>query len=79
MEVAVYKSARRPDTYLLVPEADALARVPEALLEHFGSPSHSFTFTLTNESTLQRVDVSTLREQLTQDGYYLQLPPPETP
>ena len=78
MEVAVYKSARRPDTYLLVPEADALARVPEALLEHFGSPSHSFTFTLTEESTLQRVDVPTLRERLAEEGYYLQLPPPET-
>ena len=78
MEVAVYKSARRPDTYLLVPEADALARVPEALLEHFGSPNHSFTFTLTEESTLQRVDVPMLRERLAEEGYYLQLPAPET-
>lgn len=79
MEVSVYRSARRLDTYLLVAEADALERVPEALLEHFGEPSLSFTFTLSPESSLQRVDYDTLCQRLRDEGFYLQLPPPDLP
>ena len=77
MEVSVYRSLRRQDTYLLVPEADALENVPEPLLEHFGEAHFSFTFTLTDNRSLQRIDPQALREQLDTAGYFLQLPPPE--
>ncbi|MCP5183652.1 MAG: YcgL domain-containing protein [Pseudomonadales bacterium] len=76
MEVHVYRSRRRMDTYLLVPALEQLARVPEALLGHFGEPELSFTFTLTAERSLQRIDGAELLARLAEQGFYLQLPPP---
>ncbi len=78
MEIAVYRSSRKKDTYLLLRAEDDLAEVvPDALMGQFGEATHSFSFTLTSESTLQRIDHETLRKRLEDDGFYLQLPPPE--
>ena len=78
MEISVYRSDRKPDTYLLVRVEEGLSRVPETLLKTFGTPSHSFDFTLDDGKQLQRVEPDVLKAQLTESGFYLQLPPPET-
>ena len=75
MEVAVYRSSKKVDTYLLVPAAESLARVPEALFELFGEAIFSFQFTLGAERRLPRIDASELQTRLSSTGYYLQLPP----
>ncbi len=76
MEVAVYRSSKRIDTYLLVPIEDALSKVPEALLEHFGEAIFSFQFTLGGGRRMPRIDARELDRKLREVGYYLQLPPP---
>ncbi len=77
MEVEVYKSRRRPDTYLLVQAEEGLSRVPEELTIHFGEAELSFRFTLTEERRLARIDPVELRSRLVQTGYWLQIPPPQ--
>ncbi len=77
MEVSVYRGSKKKDTYILVREEDALERVPEALLSQFGEAALSFSFTLTDERKMPRVDPVELRLRLIEDGFYLQLPPPE--
>ncbi|UTA48926.1 YcgL domain-containing protein [Simiduia sp. 21SJ11W-1] len=73
----IYKSPKDPDMYLYVRKTEGLARVPEALLEKFGKPSHVMTLLLRDGRKLARVDVDKVRAALTERGFYLQLPPPK--
>ncbi len=76
MEVAVYRSSKRIDTYLLVVVEEALSKVPEALLAHFGEAIFSFQFTLGADRKMPRIDAGELDRKLREVGYHLQLPPP---
>jgi uncharacterized protein YcgL (UPF0745 family) len=74
---SIYKSPRRDEMYLYVLRADALKRVPEALLTAFGQPLHAFDLVLTPERDLAREDIHQVLENLHTQGYHLQMPPPE--
>ena len=63
--------------YLYVLRADALKRVPEALLVAFGVPQHAFDLVLLPERALAREDITKVLENLDNQGYHLQMPPPE--
>ncbi|BFM15263.1 YcgL domain-containing protein [Maricurvus nonylphenolicus] len=71
----IYKSPKDNDMYLYVKKQEGLERVPEALIERFGKPTHVMTLVLTPGKKLARVSVEKLIEQLDQSGFYLQLPP----
>jgi len=77
MLCAIFRSPRRADTYLYVPHPADFAKVPEPLLETFGTPKHVMTIALTKERRLARISVTELIQHLEQSGYYLQLPPPQ--
>ncbi|MBC3412946.1 MULTISPECIES: YcgL domain-containing protein [Pseudomonas] len=74
---SIYRSPRKAGMYLYVLKADALARVPEALLPIFGTPLHAFDLVLTPERKLAREDIVKVLENLDSQGYHLQMPPPE--
>ena len=76
---SVYHSSKKTGMYLYVLRADALKRVPEALLELFGKPKHAFDLVLTPERTLVREDITEVLQSLDSQGYFLQMPPPEDP
>jgi len=63
--------------YLYVNRQEALERVPEALLAAFGTPVHAFDFVLTPERKLAREDITKVLANLEQQGFHLQMPPPE--
>ena len=75
MPVFVYKSLRKPDTYLYLPKADAFASLPEAV----GAPLQPWQFVLefelAPEKRLPRVDAAVLRANLDAQGFHLQFPP----
>lgn len=71
----VYRSPRRAGLYLYVDAAEGLARVPEALLERFGTPVKVLSFELTPERRLARVEAAAVLAALDAQGYFLQLPP----
>ena len=74
---SIYKSPRKREMYLYVDKREALARVPEALLSAFGAPQHAFDLLLTPERKLAREDIAKVLENLDNQGYHLQMPPPE--
>ena len=74
---SVYHSSKKMGMYLYVLRADALRRVPAPLLELFGAPKHAFDLVLTPERTLVREDITQVLRNLDEQGYHLQMPPPE--
>ena len=77
MLCAIYKSPVKADTYLYVERRDDFAKVPEKLLVTFGQPQFVMLVDLNKRQKLALVEVERLEQQLQQQGFYLQLPPPE--
>ena len=76
---SIYKSSKKDEMYLYVLKSDGLKRVQEALLSIFGKAIHVSDMILTSERKLARVDVEQVLAQLTEQGFYLQMPPPPEP
>jgi uncharacterized protein YcgL (UPF0745 family) len=69
----IYRSSRKPDTYLYIADKDDFSVVPGDLLRVFGLPEFSFSFDLTQERELTREDSVEVLENLENQGYHLQL------
>ncbi|AYC33679.1 hypothetical protein D3880_15530 [Pseudomonas cavernae] len=74
---SIYRSTRKREMYLYVLRADAMSKVPEALLSAFGTPQHAFDMILTPERQLAREDIQQVLDNLDKQGFHLQMPPPE--
>lgn len=77
MLCAVYKSPKKKLTYLFVTKRDDFSSVPDALLATFGSPQLISLINLANRDKLAFSDINTVKDRLNEQGYYLQLSPPE--
>ena len=77
MECIVYRSERRPDTYVYVADAAALTRLPPELTRALGKLSEALRFELTPTRKLAREDAARVLANLQQLGYHVQFPPPE--
>ena len=75
MHAFVYRSGRKPDTYLYLREKDAFAGVPEAVRLPLGVLTFVLDVELTPERKLARADASVVRANLERLGYHLQQPP----
>ncbi|GAA0660802.1 MULTISPECIES: YcgL domain-containing protein [Rheinheimera] len=76
MLCVIYKSPKLDQTYLYVLRRDDFSAVPEALLKTFGKPQLVTLVNLATKSKLAHADIDKVRAQLTEQGFYLQLPPP---
>ncbi|CAN5131144.1 YcgL domain-containing protein [soil metagenome] len=74
MHAHVYKSRRKPDTYLYLRERDAFGLVPEALCASLGVLEFALAVELTPGRKLARADADVVRSNLERLGYYLQAP-----
>ena len=79
MEVAVFKAARRPDTFLFLPEGLPLNEWPDGLEEIFMPAEKVLSLTLTAEQPLAAQTATRVMEEITVKGYFLQLPPQSSP
>ncbi len=77
MLCAVYKSPKKKLTYLFVNKRNDFSSVPDGLLTTFGSPQLISMINLAKQDKLAFSDINKVKQQLTQQGYYLQLSPPE--
>jgi uncharacterized protein YcgL (UPF0745 family) len=77
MLCAVYKSSKKQQAYLYLPGRDDFSRVPDILMETFGIPKFLMIMPLKKDRKLAQMDIDTLRKELTLNGYYLQIPPPQ--
>ncbi len=69
----IYRSNLKLDTYLYLLDKDDFSIVPQELLRVFGPPEFSFSFDLTEDRKLAKEDAAEVLENLTQQGYHLQL------
>lgn len=76
MLCAVYKSIRKPQTYLFVAKRDDFSAVPSVLLEQFGQPQLVSMLNINKESKMALADAEKVLTEINNNGFYLQLPPP---
>lgn len=77
MLCAVYKSAKKESTFLYVKQRDNFSDVPEALMTTFGTPTLVTVVNLASRDKLAIADIDKVKHELTENGFYLQLPPPK--
>ncbi|MFC0269689.1 YcgL domain-containing protein [Kushneria aurantia] len=71
----IFSSPRFEEMFLYVDRARGLEDVPQALLEHFGTPRPVMIIPLDERRRLARVEIQAVIEALRDKGYYLQMPP----
>jgi uncharacterized protein YcgL (UPF0745 family) len=79
MKCAIYRSNKKELTYLYLPEADDLSRVPEALMNLISPVERVFEFDLTPERKLAQEDPVEVLKQINEQGWFLQMPKQELP
>lgn len=72
----VYRSKRKEGMYLYLAKQDNFELIPESLRQLFGKPEFVMMFNLTGEKRLIRAKNEEVLQKLTEQGYYLQMPPP---
>jgi uncharacterized protein YcgL (UPF0745 family) len=72
----VYKSIRKPQTYIFVAKRDDFSQVPSPLLEKFGPPKLVSVLNITEDTKMAISESPKVIKAITETGYYLQLPPP---
>ena len=77
MLTAVYKSKKKADTFLFIEKRDDFSKVPEPLMTMFGQPQYVMIINLAKRTQLGVADLDTSKQSLSDQGYYLQIPPPE--
>lgn len=77
MLCAVYKTKKKSGMFLYVPKKDDFDEVPEALMNQFGRPELVMLLPLDKREHLAGVDKQKLTDALSEQGYYLQMPPKE--
>ncbi len=55
---------------------DDFSRVPDALLKGFGKPQLAMVINLAQRDKLANADINKVKQGLSEQGYYLQIPPP---
>lgn len=75
MHAYVYKSQRRPDTYLYLAKRDDFDCLPAPIRERLQPFGHVLDVELTPERRLAREDAATVRANLSGRGFHLQMPP----
>lgn len=77
MHCIVYRSSRRPETFVYVADAAALAKLPPPLQQALGALTEALRFELTPERRLAREDARRVLENIASIGYHVQFPPAE--
>jgi uncharacterized protein YcgL (UPF0745 family) len=77
MLTAVYKSSKRANTYLYIEKRDDFSKIPDPLMDTFGTPLYVMMFDLSKRKKLGIADIKLVQSELTEKGFYLQLPPKE--
>lgn len=75
LEVDVYKTARRPQTFLFVPRDLVPDHWPTDLYALFREPEKILSLTLTPEQRLAAQSATVVMAAIRSQGYFLQLPP----
>lgn len=73
--ISIYRSSKREGMYVFVPRETDPAGLPTSLLTYFGHPVHAMDLVLTPERKLARVEAGDVLQAISDQGFYLQMPP----
>ena len=79
MKVAVFKTARRPETFLFIREGLQPGEWPDGLEQVFMPVEKVLSLTLTPDQPLAAQSATRVMEEIIVKGYFLQLPPQPSP
>ena len=79
LDVCVYRSDSRAETYLFLPAEDDFDELSDDLKNQFGSPVKFYRFHLHVQKILAQADPEKVLAAISEQGFYLQLPPPKIP
>lgn len=77
MQCYVYKSINKEGLYLYVEHNNDFSRIPEKLLQTLGDVSFVIALDLTPERKLAKEDAVLVLKQLSEKGYFVQMPSKE--
>lgn len=77
LAVSAYKSPKKNELFLYIPQATELESLPKELLVMFGQPEHVIDFEMTETRKMPRADAAEVMKALNTKGYYIQMPPSE--
>jgi len=77
INVSAYRSHKKAELYLFVPQEKGIDDLPNELLVMFGEPEHIIDFELSANKKLAREDAETVMKSLATKGYFMQMPPNE--
>jgi hypothetical protein len=72
--VSVFRSSKKPDTYLYVRRGYPWNDLPETLRTLFGKPVHAMDLILTPERKLARTSAKQVLASIADKGFFLQMP-----
>jgi uncharacterized protein YcgL (UPF0745 family) len=75
MHAYVYKSQRKPETYVYLARRDDFQCLPAPLLAQFGALGFVLEVGLTPERRLALADADVVRANLAVQGFHIQFPP----
>lgn len=75
--IEIFKSHKKEEMYLYVEQKNGLKSVPDDLLATFGQTESVMVLLLTKDKKLARVTASDVLAAIEDQGYFLQMPPPE--
>lgn len=74
MQVYIYRSEKREGLYVYLADKDMLSRLPEAVKQQLGNAELSLEIDLTAERKLSQEDSATVLDNISKNGYHLQMP-----
>lgn len=76
MKTFIYKSTKKEELYLYVTDKDDFSKVPQTLFDSMGQePVFVMELELSADKPLAREDVNKVIENLTEQGFHVQMPP----
>ena len=79
MKTWVYKGSRKTNTYLYVAREGDFSQVPQVVLELMGPLELVLDVDLSMRDSLARADIPEVIRKLSEQGFFLQLPPGDNP
>ena len=76
IEVKIFRSSKKMDTYIYLPIEAEFDDLPEALRKQFGRTVFVMELLLTTSLKLALFDAATVMQGIAKDGFFLQFPPP---
>lgn len=73
----IYRTRKKEGLYLYLAKEDGFDAVPSEVLNHFGLPEFALDLELSATRQLAREDVSEVMKNLVEQGFHLQVPPPD--